>query len=195
MEETSLTMLEGLKLGDSARWERFERAYEGFIRNQFARLCNWDDAQELSQDVLMAVARGIGEFSRERTGSFRAWLRTISRRRASKFLEDRSADRMALARLGELAEAVRGWDNADSELSRCWDREHEAYWAERLTAELRNRHNERDLDIYQQRSRGVETAEVARQYDLTPQAVFVIVGRVRATMNKLVEEWSDVLDL
>src|SRR3712207_8341334 len=56
-----------------------------------------------------------------------------------------------------------------SEAVRRWDREHQAYWADQLTTELKNHHSERDFHIYLARSSGVPTAEVARSEEHTSE--------------------------
>src|SRR5262249_2512371 len=45
---------------------------------------SWEDAEEVAQEAFLAVSASLGNFSHQRPGSFRAWVRAIARH---KFLE------------------------------------------------------------------------------------------------------------
>ena len=71
------------------------------------------DAPDLVQDVFASVARGIGNFQREKTeGSFRSWLATITRNRVRDFYRRQSKYQQAeggteaLDRLQQQAESL-----------------------------------------------------------------------------------------
>jgi RNA polymerase sigma-70 factor (ECF subfamily) len=78
---TSLTLLERVRRSDQAAWERLVSLYTPLVYHWCLR-CGLQpaDAEEVSQEVFLAVARGIGDFRHDREGdSFRGWLRTITR--------------------------------------------------------------------------------------------------------------------
>jgi RNA polymerase sigma-70 factor (ECF subfamily) len=73
--------LERVKGGESDAWRRLVELYSPLIY-QWSRHCSLqaEDAADIVQEVLAAVASGIAEFHRDRAGdSFRGWLWTITR--------------------------------------------------------------------------------------------------------------------
>lgn len=88
LPETQLQLV--LRLADAsdqAAWQEFQESYAPFLEAFFRRRdCQSADAQDLTQQVLLAVARKVGDWSPDgRPESFRRWLLTIARRVAIKF--------------------------------------------------------------------------------------------------------------
>jgi RNA polymerase sigma factor (sigma-70 family) len=83
---------------DAASWEEFFRLYRDLVYGLARRSgLNHDDAEEVTQDVFKRVAETIQSFegSRDR-GSFRCWLRNLTRWRvADKFRERAPYARLA----------------------------------------------------------------------------------------------------
>ena len=77
---TSSSLLHRVRENDQDGWRRLVRLY-GTLVLYWCRGANvpQDDRADVFQEVFRAVARHIGSFQRERSGSFRAWLRTIVR--------------------------------------------------------------------------------------------------------------------
>jgi RNA polymerase sigma-70 factor, ECF subfamily len=80
---TSLTLLQQAREQDPAAWRRLVRLYGPLVflwclRDGASR----HDAEDVTQEVWLAVAKKLPEFRRdERNGSFRGWLRIITRRK------------------------------------------------------------------------------------------------------------------
>lgn len=74
--------------GDQAAWREFLELYEPFLRGFFRNRGLQDaDAGDLTQQVLMSVARRVGDWKPDgREASFRRWLVTIARHAVIKFL-------------------------------------------------------------------------------------------------------------
>ena len=130
--DTSPSLLDRLRRGpDPAGWERLVRLYEPFIRRWLADPALAADADDLTQDVLAVLVRELPTFERQRTGSFRAWLRTITANRVREHWRKRAVRERpeggtdAAVRLGDLADPTSG-------LSRRWDAEHDRHVARRL---------------------------------------------------------------
>jgi len=89
---TSPTLLGRLRLspGDQQAWgqfvDRYGRKIYGWIR---ARGLQEADAQDVTQNVLVELARQMSSFEYRSTGSFRSWLRTIAYRAWCDFLKSR----------------------------------------------------------------------------------------------------------
>jgi RNA polymerase sigma-70 factor, ECF subfamily len=83
-ESTSLTLLKKLQAKDPSGWDRLNKLYGPFINCWCARAgVNSQDFADVRQQVYLVVASKIAEFRRgSQTGSFRAWLRSITRNQA-----------------------------------------------------------------------------------------------------------------
>jgi RNA polymerase sigma-70 factor (ECF subfamily) len=78
---TSSSLLQRVQGQDADAWRRLVRLY-GPLIDYWVRRGGLQpaDAEDVFQDVFRAVAAHIGTFTRDRaTGSFRGWLRTITR--------------------------------------------------------------------------------------------------------------------
>jgi RNA polymerase sigma factor (sigma-70 family) len=97
---TSLSLLERVKNQDGAAWQRLGELYGPLILH-WCRLRGLQeaDAENVRQEVFLAVHRAVGEFQREPPRlTFRGWLRTITK---NKIIDH-------LRQVGKLPDAVGG---------------------------------------------------------------------------------------
>ncbi len=90
LPETQLPLVIRLRdPADQTAWAGFVAAYSPFLTAFFqARGLQLADAHDLTQQVLLSVARSVGDWSPDgRPESFRRWLLTIARNVALKFLQ------------------------------------------------------------------------------------------------------------
>jgi RNA polymerase sigma-70 factor (ECF subfamily) len=128
--ETSATLLDRLAGSPTeADWRRLDGLYRPLLAAWAARAgVPAADADDLIQEVLLAVVKQVGGFERRGGGSFRGWLRTVLGRRVTDHLRRRAVRPVATGdpafarRLDELA-------SPESDLSRLWDREHDTHVA------------------------------------------------------------------
>ena len=128
--DTSVSLLDRLAAAPTdADWRRAYDLYAPLLRQWAARAgVPAADADDLVQEVLLAVVKQVGAFDRRQAGSFRRWLRTVLGRRVTDFLRRRAVRPVATGdpdfarRLDELA-------SPESALSRLWDREHDTHVA------------------------------------------------------------------
>jgi RNA polymerase sigma-70 factor (ECF subfamily) len=78
---TSLGLLERARAHDPAAWDRLVQLYSPLVDRWCRQASLQDaDADDVRQEVLMAVARGLDNFRRDAAvGTFRGWLRAITR--------------------------------------------------------------------------------------------------------------------
>jgi RNA polymerase sigma factor (sigma-70 family) len=85
---TSITLLEQVQRGEVAAWEKFERRYRQKIR---AWCRHWnvsrDDVEDVAQVVFAKLALKMRTFVYDRSGSFRAWLKTVTFRAWRDYVE------------------------------------------------------------------------------------------------------------
>jgi RNA polymerase sigma-70 factor (ECF subfamily) len=82
-ERTSSTLLERARRQDPLAWGRLVDLYTPLVWRWCRRLnVKPEDTEDVCQEVMRAVHRALPAFRRDRPGdSFRAWLRTITRRK------------------------------------------------------------------------------------------------------------------
>src|SRR5207253_345820 len=133
------------------------------------------DADDLVQDVLAAVVRGVPGFRHAgRTGSFRAWLRTITANRLRDYWRARPAP--APADLGVLADDLAA---DDSGLSRAWDLEHDRYVLDRLMDLIEPEFTPDTWAAFRAHVlEGGSADAVAAALGTSPNAVFIAKSRV-----------------
>lgn len=78
---TSPTLLGRVQQNEAQAWQTLVDLYSGYIRALLLRnQCRPDDLDDLTQDVLMTLARKIPDFRpQEHKGAFRGWLKSIVR--------------------------------------------------------------------------------------------------------------------
>ena len=127
MNETSLSLLDRLGSSpESENWARLAELYTPLLQSWLSRYevqCN--DADDLIQEVLLAVSKDIGKFKHAgQPGAFRGWLKAIMVNRLRKFWRGRDyrpqarGDSDLDARLAQLEDPA-------SEISLIWNREHD----------------------------------------------------------------------
>src|SRR6516162_3025071 len=89
---TSITLLARLRHApaDQAAWRQFVQRYGPKI---YGWCRHWGlqeaDAEDVTQDVLLKLAEKMKTFAYDATGSFRAWLKTLTHHAWQDFVESR----------------------------------------------------------------------------------------------------------
>ena len=126
VQSTSVSLLDRLaRSGDNSDWQKLLVIYRPFIEHVvrgYPALAS--HADDVAQEVLMVLMRELPVFQRQRTGSFRAWLRnvTVNQLRTAMRKVKRSHP------LGDFAsslEQVESLADPASMASKRWDEEHD----------------------------------------------------------------------
>jgi RNA polymerase sigma-70 factor (ECF subfamily) len=107
---------------DPAAWEQLVRLYTPLVYSWCRRAgLQGADAEDVGQQIFVAVARTIGNFRRDRPGdSFHGWLRAIVRSRVTDFFRRQHRDPPAvggsdgLRRLENTADPLADTDDPES---------------------------------------------------------------------------------
>jgi RNA polymerase sigma-70 factor (ECF subfamily) len=128
--DTSASLLDRLAGAPTeADWRRLHELYRPLLEGWVLRAgVPRADAEDLIQEVLLAVVRQVGGFEHRGDGAFRGWLRTILARRITDYLR-RQAVRPAAPGGSDLARRLEELASPASELSRLWDHEHDTHVA------------------------------------------------------------------
>jgi len=122
MSETSLSLLERIRRApDESAWRRLVDLYAPLIRHWLRQAAlQQADRDDLEQEVLAVMVRKLPEFQRERTGSFRAWLRVVCLNAVRAYFRSR---RPAAADSQELSQL----EDPNGALTKLWDAEHDRH--------------------------------------------------------------------
>ena len=190
--ETRASLILRLQDGDDvAAWEEFVQIYSPVVyRVALKRGFQPADADNITQEVLLAVARSVTQWL-ERTdrGSFRAWLLRIARNEAFDLINGKAT--RSLGRDGPDAESLFADLPAKSEISSQLDREHERavfQWAARRVRDAVAEHTWQASSLTHIEGQSVD--EVARLLNLRPGNVYLARSRVMARIKELVNQYE-----
>jgi RNA polymerase sigma-70 factor (ECF subfamily) len=191
--ETSLSLLQRLQSEPQADdWQRLHDLYEPLIRSWLLRDPSLrPEADDLVQDILTSIVRKLPDFRRERLGSFRSWLRTISVNRIHDWwrsckhrLQGAGGDQSQLV-LSEL-------EDPNSLLSRRWDEEHDRHVFAQLLRRVQPEFSPSTWQAFQRQFIDeVPAKQVAQELGTSPGAVMVAKSRV---LSRLRQEGAGLLD-
>jgi RNA polymerase sigma factor (sigma-70 family) len=187
MDHTSLSLLGKLQQSPhGAAWDRLVGIYAPLLRQWLRKFeVQEADADDLIQDVLAAVVREMPEFRHNgQAGAFRAWLRQVLVNRLRNFWRSRQQRPLAtgassiLERIGEL-------EDATSQLSRIWEREHDQAVLTRLMELIRPDFLPKTWEAFHRQMFGGQRADqVAEELGMTLSSVYVARSRVLAALRR-----------
>lgn len=185
--DTSASFLESLRdASDEGAWSKLVELYSPLIRGWLARRgAAFGDVEDVSQEVLAVVVRRFPEFRREpQSGAFRAWLRTIT----VNCLRDhwRRNNKQPLAVGGtDFGEIVQQSEDPHSDLSKLWDREHDEHVTQYLLKQIRPGFSDKTWKAFRRFAiDGLNADEVAKELEMTANAVFIAKSRVMAALRE-----------
>jgi len=189
---TSPTLLGRLRQSpdDPAAWNEFSRRYGAMIH----RWCRaWGlqpaDADDVVQNVLLELSRQMREFVYDPSGSFRAWLKTVSRRAWMKFRDSRRRHQAAPGQEKDLSEFCD--PAAENDLIRRLEEEYERELLERALARVRLRVKPATFDSFRLTAlEALSGKEASERIGIPITHVFV----AKANVQKMIREEIAELD-
>ncbi len=196
MPETSVSFLNSLQAdGNSRSWHDFVELYTPLIRIWLAtQNVREQERDDVAQEVMSVVLRRLPEFQRQRTGSFRNWLKTITvfcwRNYRRKNLK-----RHAATGGSEFGEVLQQLEDPVSQMSRTWDDQHDQYVLQRLLEKIRPGVRETTWAAFSAVTiDGKSPDEAAAELGMTANAVYVAKSRVLAQLRQVSEglvDWEE----
>ena len=191
--EPSSSLLHRVQACDQAAWERLVNLYTPLVY----RWCRQSglqpaDAADLGQQVFLAVARKVRDFRRDSDGgSFRAWLRAITRNRLTDHY--RAANSRPATADGDVLERLLQAQAAPGGSDQTSEHDEEAVLFRRAMQLLETEFEERTWRAFWQVVIEEQRApDVARNLGISPNAVHLARSRV---LRRLREEFADLVDL
>jgi RNA polymerase sigma-70 factor (ECF subfamily) len=181
---TRLSLLERLQQDhtDELAWEEFVERYG----RKIYRWCRqWGvqeaDAQDLTQEVLLALSGQMSRFVYNPAGSFRAWLKTVAYRAWCRFLESRQRHGFVG---GPDAQAVLESTAARDDLLRQLEEESDRALLELAMARVRRRVQPQTWEAFRLLAlEGLSGAEVASRLDMKLGSAFMAKSNVQKLLK------------
>ncbi len=194
MATTSLSLLDRLKHAqpEAADWFRLRDIYLPLIHFWLSRVPGLhDEANDLSQEVLVVLFKELPMFERQRLGAFRAWLRQITVNRIRTF--SRARQKQPLAGLGHEADQLLAQlADPNSDQARQWDRDHDKHVSQKLLAIVQADFEPSTWQAFTRFAlESQSAAQVARELGMSDSAVAQAKFRV---LKRLREEAGELLD-
>ena len=191
--ETSASLLERLRAApDEAAWRRLDDLYRPLIRRWLERDPSLGtEAEDVVQEVMSVIVCELPGFQRQRPGSFRRWLRTVTAHRLAAYYRSRQNRPQAM---GSLRDECPLTDLADpnSELARQWDEEYDRYVLRRLMELIEPMFEPNTLAAFRRVAYdGVAPAQAAEELGLSLNAVLLAKSRVLSRLRREAEGLID----
>ncbi|MEM9411739.1 MAG: sigma-70 family RNA polymerase sigma factor [Planctomycetota bacterium] len=175
---------------NSDSWAQFVDIYQPKI----TRWClGWglqrSDADDVAQNVLLAMSRQMKEFKYDPSGRFRAWLKTVSYRAWVDFVKSKSRQPSGTGS-DELHDVLAAVETRDSFVANM-DAECEREMLEHAMLVVRRRVNEHNWKaFYMTVFDGIPGVEVAKQLGMAVTAVY----KARSRIQEMLKEQVDKMD-
>jgi RNA polymerase sigma-70 factor (ECF subfamily) len=195
MIPTSLSLLERLRQAGSGHpdWQRLDDLYRPLIRSWLNRVPGLgDEADDLTQEVLLILFRELPLFEWRRDGSFRAWLRQITINRIRRCLDKRRRRPQPASGPADEADTfLSRLEDPSGDLSQQWDEDHDQHIFGKLLALVRWDFSAMTWEAFTRFAlHGEPAAEVADVLGISEQVVFQSKFRV---LKRLRQEAAGLL--
>jgi RNA polymerase sigma-70 factor (ECF subfamily) len=191
--ETPLSLLERLRTApDEAAWQRLDDIYRPLIRRWLLRWPSLEgEAEDVVQDVLAVLIRELPGFQRQRIGSFRSWLRTITAHRALTHYHALQRQPRTVGMPLEECPLAQLQD-PNSELSLLWDQEHDRHVLRRLLELIEPMFEDTTLAAFRRVVFDeMGAAQAAEELGLSVAAVWLAKSRVLKALRQEAEGLID----
>jgi RNA polymerase sigma-70 factor, ECF subfamily len=193
LSATSSTLLDRVKARDEAAWRRLAKVY-GHLVLYWCRCAGVprQDCVDVSQEVFRAVAVNIDGFRRDQTGgTFRGWLRTITRSKVVDHFRRQHRQPTALGGTHAYEDFLAIPDSDPGSLLEAGDQE-DAMLVSGALESIRNEFEDRTWQAFWRTTvDGQRTDAVAESLSMTPAAVRQakshILRRLREELSQLPE--------
>ncbi len=189
MNDTSVSLLERIRLsGGDGSWTRLVDVYGPMIRRWLGQAgIASADVDDIAQEVLVVVLAKLPQFDRQRTGSFRNWLRKVTLNCLRDYRKAAHRRRMATEEV-QYEQILIDLADADSQLSRLWNAEHDRHLLRHLLDQVRGSFSATTLDAFQRLVLEERSPDdVAAELGMTVNAVFIAKSRVLTKLRELGE--------
>ena len=179
---TRVSLLVRLKnVEDDEAWWEFDRCYRELILRYSRHFgLQQADAEDVRQEVMMQLARTMPGFRYDSDrGRFRSYLRQSIKNAATRRIRRPSVGKVELS---TSVEPAVGGDADDA----AWEREWMGHHYRIAMETIRRQFDPRSVEVFDAILAGREVQEVARQHEMSTQAVHKVKQRVKQRLIELI---------
>ena len=193
MNTTSISLLQ--RLGDAPGaddWKQLVDDYVPMIKRWLRQNGTADsDADDIVQEVMTVLVNRVGEFQRQRTGSFRRWVRTITINCMRDHLRKRKRSPQPTGG-SDMVQILNALEDDQSQLTQRWEQEHSQHLLEILLKRVRREFRDQTWQAFSMAAiENVPTATIAERLGISVNAVFVAKSKV---LRRIREEGAGLLE-
>ncbi len=179
MHTTSVSLLERLaQAGDEADWQKLIIIYRPFIEKVvlgYPSLAS--HADDVAQEVMLVLMRELPVFQRQRTGSFRSWLRNVTVNQMRIVLRKHRRERTVGGL--ELEQQIEALADPCSAAAKQWDEEHDRAVLQRVIDVVRPTVNQKTWQAFERYALADEgPAQVAAELEMSLNSVLLAKSRI-----------------
>jgi RNA polymerase sigma-70 factor (ECF subfamily) len=175
---------------DSEAWERFVKIYSPMVFRAALRAGLQEaDAADVAQEVMHSVHGRIERFDYDPDkGSFRGWLRQVTRTRIADWSDRRKRQPVGA---GGTDMAVRISDHASPEEEQVWEADYQQALFQAAIEKIRPEFKESTFTAFWLTAvEGLPPGDVASELKLSPGAVYIARSRVTARLREVIQSWE-----
>lgn len=195
--ETSLSLLDRAKTNDQEAWARLVNLYSGaiYVRCRSKWKLPAADAQLISQDVFTIIAKKLTDFNRQRTGSFRSWVRTITDNHCKDIIKKLKREKPiggtdAIRLMEQLPDPATIENDTKTE-AECQVGE-SVLIMRQAVATIQSSFSERDWGIFWQTVvKGRKGKSVAEELEVSDNVVYLVCSRIK---KRIKAEFDNLID-
>lgn len=137
---------------------------------------------------MAVVVQKLPDFERQRTGSFRSWLRRITVNCLRDYFKSSQYRRKGSGG-DETHELIQSMEDPNSEFTRIWNREHAHHVLNELLKAVTPDFTPKSIECFRRLALNDENADdVARELNMSTNACFIARSRVLKRLRELLSE-------
>ncbi|WP_182868071.1 RNA polymerase sigma factor [Rhodopirellula sp. JC639] len=194
MQETSLSLLKRIADdGSDEDWQRLIEIYRPFM---FQRISTYpllvNQADDIVQEILVVLVRELPGFQRQRTGSFRNFLRTIVLNQLRYAMRRLNKTPLVAGQFDKLSEQVEQLADPNSLVTAEFDRQHDRSVFRHAANIVKRDVQPGTWQAFQKHAiEGQDAAEVARQLGVSVNVVLLAKSRLTRRIREEIEGLVD----
>lgn len=194
LQPTSISLLEILKQGDDHEaWQQMLVIYQPLIQKWLGRFgAPTSELPDLSQSILTVIVSKLPEFQHQgRTGSFRSWVKSITRNCLLEFWRAKKLHPIATGK-SSFQEEINQLADDTSDLSAIWNQEYDQYVLASLLKQIRGEFKPSTWKAFQLVAiDGMAAKDAAEQLEVSLNSVFIAKSRVLARLRNAGKDLID----
>lgn len=192
---TSLSLLRQIQSGAHQ-----EDAWSEFVARYGSRIYEWclnrnlqpSDAEDVSQNVLIKLARALRTFEYRQTGSFRGWLRRVTENTLVDFFRDRQRKQGATSIRAEQLDSMEARQDLIERIESAFDLE----IMDTAIQQVRDRISEKRFRAWEMAAlQGLAARDIAGQLGMKIASVYTARNQVQELIRQSIQGLEKELDL